>query len=80
MNTEDLDRLEEREKQILWVSGYYKEQGIEPGSFYKALIKAFFRADRRNRARLSLAFPVTGLAFVHYMSGSLKEKYDLPDD
>jgi len=79
MSTEDPSRLDTRERQVLWVSGYYKKQGLEPGSFYKTLIECFFKADHQNRARLKNAFPTTDRAFTNYMSGALKEKYDLKD-
>lgn len=79
MSTEDLDRLEHREKQVLWVCGYYKEEGTRPGSFYELLIKAFFAADRENYLRLEMGFPITAMAHRNYMSGALKEKYDLKD-
>jgi hypothetical protein len=80
LGTENPAKLETREKQIICMSGYYKEQGEEPGSFYKALIEAFFWADRNNMRRLAGAFPTTAQAFKNYMSGSLKEKYGLPED
>lgn len=80
MSTETIKSLGEREKQVLWVSGYYREQGTKPGSFYMLLIQAFFAADLHNKARLKQAFPITGRAFENYMSGELKEKYNLPDD
>ena len=78
--TEHPSLIGEREKQILWCSGYYKEQGRKPGSFYRVLIDCFFKADRSNFQRLKLAFPTTAQAFENYMSGSLKEKYNLPED
>jgi len=78
--TEDNDHLTDRELQVLWISGYYKAQGREPGRFYTHLINAFFAADRHNHQRLREAFPTTALAHENYMKGELKEKYDLPED
>lgn len=78
--TEHPSRLEAREKQILWCSGYYRKQGTKPGSFYQTIIECFFRADRDNFQRLKSAFPTTAQAYENYMSGALKKKYDLPND
>jgi len=80
MSTEDPSRLDVRERQVLWVSGYYKEQGTKPGSFYAPLIDAFFKADSNNFQRLKSAFPITAQAYENYMSGALHKKYDLPKD
>jgi len=82
VSTETEASLEEREKQIIWMSGYYMraEYGHEPGGFYKCLIEAFFKADSDNRRRLKSAFPITAQAFESYMKGELKEKYNLPED
>jgi len=79
MSTEDPSRLDMRERQVLWVSGYYQKEGVKPGDFYNFIIQAFFRADRANMTRLTYAFPTTARAFDNYMSGALKEKYDLKD-
>lgn len=79
MSTEDPARLDTRERQVLWVSGYYRKEGIEPGSFYNLIIQAFFQADKDNKTRLTYAFPTTARALDNYMTGKLKEKYDLPD-
>lgn len=79
MSTESPDRLEMRERQVLHISGYGGDAGVEPGSFYTLLIKAFFAADRRNLMRLRTAFPITGQAFFSYKSGALTEKYDLKE-
>ena len=78
MSTEAPERLETRERQVIWVAGY-KDKGERPGSFYEVLIQAFFRADRDNKRRLSRAFPLTSTAFLSYMSGALVEKYGLED-
>jgi len=80
MSTEDPSRLEVRERQVLWVSGYYKEKGEKPGSFYQSLIECFFRADRHNLNRLKSAFPTTAEAHRSYMEGELRDKYDLSED
>jgi len=79
MSTESPDRLENRERQVLYVSGYGEDAGLEPGSFYKLLIEAFFKADGDNLARLMTAFPITGQAFKSYMTGALTKKYDLQE-
>lgn len=82
MSTETEAALETREKQVIWMSGYYprKKYGLEPGSFYKCLIEAFFKADSNNLRRLKSAFPITAQAFESYMKGELKKKYNLPED
>jgi hypothetical protein len=80
MSTEEAGHLATRERQVLWVSGYYREQGLKPGSFYEYLINAFFKADLHNRGRLSVAFPVTAQAYENYMTGKLKKKYSLKDE
>ena len=77
MSTESLDRLEGRERQVLYVSGYGGDAGMKPGAFYELLIKAFFAADANNLARLTTAFPITGEAFNAYKAGALTKKYDL---
>lgn len=52
---------------VLWVAGFlpragavplgWRDAAIEPGSFVQALIRAIFRADDNNRARLAQGFP-----------------------
>lgn len=79
MSTESPERLETRERQVLFVSGYGGNAGVKPGSFYQHLINAFFAADGDNLARLMTAFPLTGQAFKAYMTGVLTEKYDLKE-
>lgn len=80
IGTEDNDHLADRELQVLWISGYYKTRGREPGKLYTHVIKAFFAADRHNLNRLKLAFPTTAKAHESYMKGELRSKYDLPED
>jgi hypothetical protein len=79
MSTESPDRLETRERQVLYISGYGGGAGVKPGSFYEHLIRAFFAADRRNLMRLRTAFPITGQAYFSYISGVLTEKYNLKE-
>ena len=81
MSTESINQLEDRELQIIWVSGYYsRDHGRQPGGFYELLIKCFFSADSNNFQRLKSAFPITAQAYESYMSGKLNEKYNLPED
>lgn len=75
MSTESPDRLEHRQQQVLWV-GTGGREGVKPGSFYEYLINAWFKSDLQNRGRLSLAFPLTAVAYNDYMKGDLTAEDD----
>lgn len=51
----------EATRHVLWHFGDYNN-GWEPGSFTKALLSAWGRADLHNQARLSEGFPEYGNA------------------
>lgn len=64
------------EQQILWFFGYHRE-GLEPGSFRKALLEAMFRADRDNFAKLRSVFPEAALAVDAWRYGDLAQRAGL---
>lgn len=64
-----MDELEVACRHLLWVYGE-REAGVEPGSFTKALISAWEKADLQNAASLAATFPVLGEAIRVLQRGS----------
>jgi hypothetical protein len=62
-----MDDIENVARGILGFYGY--DGGYSAGGFMTALITAWEKADSSNRARLSMAFPVVGLAVQAFSSG-----------
>jgi hypothetical protein len=67
-----------REQQLLWVLGH-KQVGLQPGSFYQALLEAAMRADSDNLALLELGFPLVVLAVRRWKEGPLARWYGVED-
>ena len=73
-----MDEKEMIERQVLHVCGF-TEEGIRPGSFVEALIRAIFKADYMNRNKLKQFYPEIVAAVEDYMFGDLYDRYFADD-
>lgn len=53
-------------RELLWIAEGDHDLGMEPGAFQTALFHAAMHADRRNLARLAIAFPTVAAVVDRY--------------